>query len=155
MLRVLSGALSHAYVVNLQSPWLAKVRARGYVGFPIDFMIANRAWFASRGYTGIRTFAIRPMGAIQRGDDVSSILNRESWSLAAWLVLTRQTHKLRGSDFSSMWMRHRFTRRICEDRCTMYNLYTFLEHASRGLVVALLGSIGGAFWLQFRCRYRR
>ena len=146
VVRVLAGALSHAYVINLQSPWLANVKARGYVGFPIDALIASRAWFASRGYKGICTFAVRPMGVIQRGDEVSNIVNRESLFQASWLMLSGQMHKLQGSDWAAMWLGHTFTRRLCEISCTRYNLLSFAQTASRCLVVLLLVCMAVIFW---------
>ena len=74
VVRVLFGYQSHAYIVNLQqwASWLPGIKP--YNGVPIDTLNAQREILERRGYKGLHTFAVRPMGFVQRRGVGSSMV---------------------------------------------------------------------------------
>ena len=136
VLRVRAGALSHAYIVNVQSKWLGHVPP--YDGIAIDYLIAMREVLARHGYTGIATFAVRPMGVIQRPGVGSNILYRESWGEAAWKCGTCRLRQLVGSAWSNALLRYRLSRRLCEYACTSIHVHSLFAGLWAALLVVML-----------------
>ena len=136
VLHVRKGALSHAYVANLHSPWLAGVTP--YNGCPIDVLIAECDMLERHGFVSPRTFAIRPMGAIQRPGAGSNIMHREAWHRAAWMCMTCRLYKCQGSLWSNVLLRYRVWRSMCEHVCTCVNVRLFLALAPATVLLLLL-----------------
>ena len=148
VLRVRNGALSHAYIVDAQSPWLSGVPP--YNGLAIDMLIANCDLLERHGYTSARTFAVRPMGVIQRAGIKSNIVYRDSCHRAAMYVITCRLHRLAGSAWSNDLMEYKLTRSMCEFACTCVGWYNFIKLVVGSLVLLVLAGISVAIAVSVR-----
>ena len=141
VLRVRSGALTHAYIINLQSPWLRGVTE--FNGLPIDGVIAMCDLLERHGYQSATTFAVRPMGVIQRPGLPSNVTRCDACHHVAWYLISCQLHKLAGSAWSNMLLRYRLSRWVCEHACTHMHIHMFfvLVAISVVLILAIIGAI--------------